>query len=711
MVGKRQNSHVSESENTGQSRAAKKRAKKKQKGQKNSSNSETNLAVESTINDELHKSEKLTNKYTDKCEIPKSKKKGKEKANQSSIESQGLNNFENECKTEIDQQKEDEKEFDRFLSELSPSDILFPQDSEDHKPRSDVEDDMPDPRQIIQQVTAEKRSRILFNSLLAPCGIDADEFYKQYWEKEPLLITNPHIQDEDTSDIKKKECKKDNKDLIQSYQKRLDGFLSKKNIENLLKKYPMQYGKDLNVTKYCEDEYGEKRRITLDLLPDMKNNDGEDLEYVLAESNDVWSNFSDGCSVRLLCPHKYNDRIHALLSTLELEFGCMIGANAYLTPGPDKNNQSTHQGFAPHFDDIEAFILQLEGYKHWKVYPPLNKGEVLPRESSRDYTEKEIEDVEPVIDFILGPGDMLYMPRGWIHQASTPTLNEIKEMVQKSGKELPNQNHSLHLTVSAMQSWSWVDLLELIMPEALDAAAMSSTSTSLREGLPRNFLNYMGAIHDTSGEDSNELPEGLKQLVEAQKDDECENEEISEEDIEHKRRIRQIKLLQEKFKAEAKKKIMRVCKEAMSMLDAACDQIGKRFLSDRLPPYLMKDELAMTSDNRAENGGKIWPNTMIRLIRPNVARLVLEDGKAILYHCGDNSRVFHGNPLSPMEFEVDDAPAIEMILKTTEPHWLCVKDLIHGDIEDKMEIAQVLFDEGILAMMQSEMPDTSVQTG
>ncbi len=29
---------------------------------------------------------------------------------------------------------------------------------------------------------------------------------------------------------------------------------------------------------------------------------------------------------------------------------------------------------------------------------------------------------------------------------------------------------------------------------------------------------------------------------------------------------------------------MRVCKLAMSMLDDACDQIGKRFLSDRLPP-------------------------------------------------------------------------------------------------------------------------------
>jgi len=292
-------------------------------------------------------------------------------------------------------------------------------------------------------------------------------------------------------------------------------------------------------------------------------------------------------------------------------------------------------------------------------------------------------------------------------------------MVNNGEKESINENHSLHLTVSIMQNWSWVDLLELVMPEAMEAAAKSTTSTSLREGLPRNFLSYMGAIHDLEDDDDDALPEGLKQLAKLQnessaKGDDGNNnnaEDSNNEDAEEKRRSRHVRLMQTKFRAEAKKKVMRICKEAMGMLDAACDQIAKRFLSDRLPPHLSNNELSLTSDNRAENGGKIWPNTMIRLIRPNIARLVLEDGKAVLYHCGDNSRVFHGNPLSPMEFELDDAPAIEMILKTTDPHWICVNDLIHGDIEDKMEIAQVLFNEGILTMLQTDLPDKSVQRG
>ena len=141
-----------------------------------------------------------------------------------------------------------------------------------------------------------------------------------------------------------------------------------------------------------------------------------------------------------------------------------------------------------------------KGRKRWKVYPPPNRAETLPRFSSRDYTEKDMEGTHPVIDTVLGPGDVLYMPRGWIHQAHTPQ--------ESSGKD--ESGHSLHLTASAMQKWSWIDLLDLVMPEALESVAASETSTSLREGLPRNFLSYMGAMYDTMSE---EAPEGLKQAI------------------------------------------------------------------------------------------------------------------------------------------------------------------------------------------------------
>ncbi len=72
------------------------------------------------------------------------------------------------------------------------------------------------------------------------------------------------------------------------------------------------------------------------------------------------------------------------------------------------------QGFAPHFDDIEAFALQLEGKKRWRVYKPIDESQALPFVSSRNFTQEEIG--EPIIDCVLEPGDLLYFPRGFIHQ-------------------------------------------------------------------------------------------------------------------------------------------------------------------------------------------------------------------------------------------------------------------------------------------------------
>lgn len=166
------------------------------------------------------------------------------------------------------------------------------------------------------------------------------------------------------------------------------------------------------------------------------------------------------------------------------------------------------------------------------------------------------------------------------------------------------------------------------------------------------------------------------------------------------------------------------------MLDTACDQMGKRFLSDRLPPAFTDEEAAGTCNKLPSY--KIQPNTMCRLAREGIARMVLEeeeendngsavhDGghvimkhhktnktttgttrkkKAVLYHCVDNSREYHEIPLSPLEFEIDDAPAIEMLLTTIAPNWICVNDIIHDDIEDKIDVTQTLFDEGLLSVV------------
>lgn len=52
-----------------------------------------------------------------------------------------------------------------------------------------------------------------------------------------------------------------------------------------------------------------------------------------------------------------------MVSLFEEYLGSGGGANVYITP-------AGAQGFAPHYDDIEAFVLQMEGKKEWKLINP-----------------------------------------------------------------------------------------------------------------------------------------------------------------------------------------------------------------------------------------------------------------------------------------------------------------------------------------------------
>lgn len=72
-----------------------------------------------------------------------------------------------------------------------------------------------------------------------------------------------------------------------------------------------------------------------------------------------------------------------------------------------------------------------------------NEDEFLPRVSSRNFNQSEVG--EPIMDIILEAGDMLYFPRGTIHQAETI-----------------DDTHSLHVTLSVFQRNSWGDFFEKV---------------------------------------------------------------------------------------------------------------------------------------------------------------------------------------------------------------------------------------------------------
>ena len=70
------------------------------------------------------------------------------------------------------------------------------------------------------------------------------------------------------------------------------------------------------------------------------------------------------------------------------------------------------QGLAPHFDDVEIWVLQTEGSKRWRLYesPPEAR---LPAYSSPDLPEEGLG--EPILDVTL---EVLFHPISWfIHSA------------------------------------------------------------------------------------------------------------------------------------------------------------------------------------------------------------------------------------------------------------------------------------------------------
>ncbi|WP_082601408.1 JmjC domain-containing protein [Achromobacter sp. Root83] len=84
-----------------------------------------------------------------------------------------------------------------------------------------------------------------------------------------------------------------------------------------------------------------------------------------------------------------------------------IVANGYLAFGGSGT-------FGRHWDTHDVFIVQLQGKKHWKIYEPSYE---LPLPKQRSTNYKSYCPCDPVIDRVLEEGDVLYLPRGWWHEA------------------------------------------------------------------------------------------------------------------------------------------------------------------------------------------------------------------------------------------------------------------------------------------------------
>jgi bifunctional lysine-specific demethylase and histidyl-hydroxylase MINA len=123
------------------------------------------------------------------------------------------------------------------------------------------------------------------------------------------------------------------------------------------------------------------------------------------------SAFKNGYSIALRGMEFRSEKVAAISSALADLFGQpSLGANIYFSPAGS-------QGLARHYDDHCVLVWQLLGCKKWVLWP--NPKCMLPRlYEPFDSLDGILDDNGRNVEVLL-QGDMMYIPRGYVHEAHT----------------------------------------------------------------------------------------------------------------------------------------------------------------------------------------------------------------------------------------------------------------------------------------------------
>jgi len=252
--------------------------------------------------------------------------------------------------------------------------------------------------------------------LISPLSVDT--FMAEYWEKKPFYLGREER--DYYSDLL---SMADVDYILSSTDLRYPGFrLVKDGVQLALKDYAydISYGKSYFL-------------------------DVADVDKVILE-------YQNGATIILQAFNKMWRPVSILCRNIEALLNYSADTNVYLTP-------KSSQGFKPHYDTHDVFILQISGFKHWRLYSnPI----VLPL-SSQKYDSTQYNIGEPLQEFTVKPGDLIYIPRGFVHEALT------------------SDTHSLHITLG-LPTHTWLDVLAETLSEC-------KQDQRFRESLPAGFVN------------------------------------------------------------------------------------------------------------------------------------------------------------------------------------------------------------------------------
>ena len=193
----------------------------------------------------------------------------------------------------------------------------------------------------------------------------------------------------------------------------------------------------------------------------------------LIDNEEIFGLFSEGGTIILQEFGKHCLSLKRFCESCEMAFQCPIHANIYITP-------PNSQGFTLHWDTHDVFVMQISGSKKWRVY---NSPITLP--SREIFILEEWQQVPPSIDVELCAGDLLYLPRGYIHEAET------------------TGQHSVHISL-ALNLFTVGDLFERVLNQY--------NSELFRKSLPRDYYRETNKIVALENQVKEELKIWIEQL-------------------------------------------------------------------------------------------------------------------------------------------------------------------------------------------------------
>ncbi len=211
------------------------------------------------------------------------------------------------------------------------------------------------------------------------------------------------------------------------------------------------------------DEYFQAGNLTPSFLRVIKSNVDCELDawttiekrkntdpYRVVVTEKLFWLFGHGATIIINAAQTAIPSLKSWCAELERELEISIQPNIYITP-------ADAEGFGYHYDSHDVFILQISGSKRWRLYDYHVKLPVAVEPiAAADY-----EGTTPMQTVEMKAGDLLYLPRGTVHYAST------------------SDEASIHITIGLMSHYKF-NLLE-------DLAVLAREDENFRRALPHGF--------------------------------------------------------------------------------------------------------------------------------------------------------------------------------------------------------------------------------